>query len=269
MSVSVAIVILSVTAVVAGGLSLLARRRLPRLADLDSTPWTSVLGYVATAYGVILGFTIVFLFGEFAAARNAIGNEATSIGTAFDEARLFPESQVDIQHALICYGRAVSAFDWPALRDGASSPVVDDAYRDIFVTLGEVSESTDGTFQPATATNLVVQVGNIATARAVRIVAAEVRVPPMLWGLLVFGGVLVVGFLFVVTTRAGPRVQAVLIALSAVFTVVMFVMVVALSAPFSDAAGRLSPRVIEQTTASMESNARAATTMPCRFDTPG
>lgn len=265
MSIPVAIAILTITGVAAFGLSLFARRLLPGVAELDGAPWTATLGYVATAYGVILGFTIVFLFGEFSDARNAIGDEATSIGTAFDEAQLFPESQLEIQHALICYARSVPEYDWPALRSGGSSPVVDGAYSEMFTTLGEVDEPTDGTFQPATATNLVLQLGNISTAREVRIVAAEIRVPPMLWALLVFGGALVIALLFAVTARARPAAQAVLVALSAIFTVVMLAIVIALGNPYSEAAGRLSPKLIEETTASMEADAPAAAAMPCSF----
>lgn len=269
MTVSLASTILLATAVVAGALSLLARRLLSHVEDVDAAPWTSTLSYVATSYGVVLGFSIVFLFGEFSDARNAIGDEATSIGTAFDEAQLFPESLVAIQHSLICYSRAVPEFDWPELQDGGSSPVVDDAYSDLFVTLSEATESTAGTFQPATATNLVAQLGNISTARETRVVAAEIQTPPLLWVLLIFGGVLVVVLLFVVTVRARAAEQAILIAMSAVFTVVMLLIVVALSAPFSPGAGRLSPALIEQTTASMEAAAPEAAALACNSATDG
>ena len=67
--------------------------------------------------------------------------------------------------------------------------MVDDTYSEIFATLSGVTESTDGTFQPATATNLVAQVGNVSTARETRLVAAEIQTPPLLSALLLFGAV--------------------------------------------------------------------------------
>ncbi|WP_402467371.1 bestrophin-like domain [Isoptericola aurantiacus] len=266
MTVTTTAAFLLTTAVVAFGLSLLARRWV-RGIDIDPGPWSSTLSYVATAYGIVLGFSIIFLFGEFSAARAAIGDEATSIGTAFDEAQLFPASQDAIQHSLICYSRAVPAHDWPALQVGRASPEVDAAYSDLFVTLSESTEPTSGTFQPATATNLLAQLGNISTARETRLVAAEIQTPPLLWVLLIFGGVLILVLLFVVTLQARAAAQAALVSVSAVFTVVMLLIVVALSTPFSPGAGRLSPALIEQTTESMETTAPDLAALPCDVET--
>lgn len=263
MSASASIAVLAATAAFVFGLSLLVRRALSRLGDFESVPWTSSLSYVATAYGVVLGFSIVFMFGEFAEARKAVGNEAAAIHTAFDEAQLFPEGRTAIEHSLICYSRAVVEFDWPALQTGRTASEVDGAYRELFTTLTGITESGDSTFEPATATNLVAQLGNISTARQVRIVAAHIRTPPLLWALLLFGGVLVIALLFVVTLRANPRSQAGLVAASAVFTAVMLLIVLALGTPFKAGPGRLSPELIERKVASMEQIAPEAAAIPC------
>src|SRR5918996_2511332 len=120
--------LLVVAAVAAYLLSRLLRRR-RSWDDVDPSPWSATLSYVATAYGVIVGFSIIFLFGEFADARQAVGDEATSIGTAFEEANLFPESRASIQGALLCYARTVPEYDWPAMRNGQSASQVDAAFH--------------------------------------------------------------------------------------------------------------------------------------------
>jgi len=252
MSTSTTVFFLFATVAVVFGLTLLVRRALSGVGDFETQPWTSSLSYVATAYGVVLGFSIIFLFGEFAEARKAVGNEAAAIHAAFDEAQLFPESRVEIEQALLCYAHAVVEFDWPSLQDGRGAPEVDQAYRHLFTTLHEAQEPTDGTFQPATATNLVAQVGNVSTAREVRIVAARIQTPQLLWVLLLFGGSLVIVLLFVVTLRAHRFAQAGLVAVAAVFTEVMLLIVLALGAPFDPGTGRLSPTLIEDRIASME-----------------
>ncbi len=262
---SVVVLILLVTGAVAFGLSLLVRRLFPQLASADTSPWSSTLSYVATAYGVVVGFAILFLFGEFADAREAVGQEATAIGTAFEEARLFPEDAPEVQHALICYARAVPEFEWEALRERRSAPEVDRAYRDIVLALRAVDQPADSAFQPATATNIVVQVGNISTARATRLVAAEDYLPGMLWVLLLGGGVFVVGMIFVVTLPERSGAQAMLVSLSATFTAVLLLIILALSNPFGDGAGRITPRLIEETTAVMEDAAPEAAARPCGF----
>jgi hypothetical protein len=266
MTTATAVAVILAAGAVGAGVSLLVRRLFPRLGGIDPSAWSATLGYVATAYGVVLGFSIVFLFGEFADARSAVGDEATAIGTAFEEARLFPTSATDIQHSLICYAEAVRTYEWPALEHKRSAPEVDGAYRDVILALGDVTEPAEKTFQPAAATNIFVQVGNISTARETRLVAASIEVPALMWILLVLGGSFVLGLIFVVTLRAGPAAQATLVGLSAMFTAVMFLIVVALSMPFSHGGGRVRPTLIEDTAAAMIAAAPEAATLACAID---
>ncbi len=257
-----ALLILGVGVAAAAG-TLLVRHVAPRLEEVDPQPWSSTLQYVATAYGVVIGFSILFLFGGFADARRAVGDEATSIGTAFDEVMVFPDDAPRIQRALLCYARAVSEEDWPAMREGGSSPEVDVAYTDLVLSLGGGVEPLAGTFDPAVATNVVVQVGSISTAREARLVAAETRVPPLLWALVLGGGALVVVLIFVVTLPAPPRTQAALVGLSTAFTVVMVLLVVALDRPYAEGSGRISARLVDETIASMEQAAPDLADLSC------
>lgn len=55
-------------------LSLLVRRWRPGVSEVDPGPASSTLSYVAAAYGVLVGFAIVFLLGQVAGARQAIGD---------------------------------------------------------------------------------------------------------------------------------------------------------------------------------------------------
>jgi amino acid transporter len=254
--------LLVVTGVTVYGLSRLLRARLP-LRDVDPAPWAGTLSYVATAYGVIIGFSIIFLFGEFSDARQAVGDEATAIGTAFDEASLYPESRSNIQSALICYAQSVPEYDWPAMRSGEPAPQVDVAFDDVVDSVGKGDIDPVGALHSATATNLVAQIGGISSARETRLVAAETQVPMMLWVLLFGGGALVATMIFVVTLPAKPGAQAALVAFSSIFTVVLMLLVLALSEPFADAPGRVTPELIQQTSASMVSTLPSSDTVHC------
>lgn len=245
------------------GLTLLLRRTVPSLSSIDPAPWSSTLQYVATAFGVVIGFSILYLFGAYAEARSAVGDEATSIGTAFDEVSLFGQAAPDVQQALICYARAASASDWPAMREGTSAPEVDLAYSNLVDSLGPADEPLEGTFDAAVATNVVVQIGGISTARETRLVAAATSLPTLMWGLVIGGGLLVVVLLFVVTLPAGPRTQALLIGLATAFTAVLVLLVVALNNPFAAGPGRVSPALIDETTTSMEQSAPGLAGQPC------
>ena len=254
---------LVITFIVAFSACILGRKFL-RGRQSHPESWAATLSYVATAYGVVVGFSILFLFGQFADARQAVGDEATSIGTAFEQASLFPEGQMSIQRALICYGRAVPADDWPALAEHqGGSAKVDVAYHNLVVSVGVGDQPAVGALHAATATNLASQIGSISTARETRIVAAESRLPGMLWALLIGGGTFVVISIFVVTLPATRITQAFLVSMAAEFTLVLLLIVVALSNPFAAGGGRVTPQLIEQTVAAMTSAAPPAITGPC------
>lgn len=259
-------IVIVVVGLVAFGLSLLARRLVRGRPEVDTGPWSATLGYVATAYGIVLGFWILFLFGLFADARMAVGDEATSIGTAFEELALFPAEGPTAQQALVCYAEAISEYEWPALQQGMSAPEADVAYREIILSLGDIQQPADTTFGPAAATNIFVQVGNISTARETRLVAAQTQTPALMWALLLGGGLLVIVLIFFVTVPSAPVTQALQVSLTALFTAVLIALVAALTNPFAPGAGRVTPELIDQTRATMVAAAPDLADGACAFE---
>jgi hypothetical protein len=259
------VLVMAVAGITAAVLAFVVRRRVSRLAHMDTGPASSTLSYVATAYGVVIGFSILFLFGTFADARQAVGDEATSTGTAFAEMQVFGDDAVPVQQALICYAQAVVDYDWPAMREGTSAQQVDRAYTDIVLALGTVDAPLTGTLQPAIATNVVAQVGNISTARESRLVTAATQLPTLLWMLLLGGGLLVTTLIFVVTLPASPPAQALFVGLATTFTAVLVLLVFALNNPFAPGPGRVSPALIEQTAQSMAAELGEAAQEPCNL----
>lgn len=264
MSSATAAGVLVLVGAVVVGVVLIVRRVRPSITQIDSGPASAVLSYVAAAFGILLSFVIVFLLSEASTARLAIGDEATAIGTAFDEAQLFPDVEPDLQHALICYSIAATE-EWPALADGTSSPAADDAYRALIATYGEDRAASGATFQPAAATNSFVQIGGISTAREIRINFAAFGLGPILWFFLIGGAVFVLFLLFVASLSARPVGQAILLGLAAVFTSLLLIMVFALNNPFTEGGRLLSPQLIEETTERMVATAPAVAEEPCPF----
>ena len=260
------LLILVLIGLLAGCLTYLIRRFLPWIEKVKPEGWGSTLSYVATAFGVVIGFSILYLFGQYATAKSAVGDEATSIGTAFEQAKLFPGSSDGIQRALVCYSRSVPEYDWPAMRNGGGgAPQVDQAYADLVASLGKGDRPTTGALHSATATNLASQVGSISTAREARLVTAETRVPPMLWLMLYVSAAFVVLLLFAETLSASRGTQSVLMGFSTVFTAVLLLLVIALAQPYGRNAGAVNPKLIEETTASMVKSAPQYAHLDCNF----
>jgi hypothetical protein len=102
-------------------------------------------------------------------------------------AALFPASERDqLRSDLVCYGRAVVNEEWPAMREGRSSPLVDHwigAYRAEFGRLTLRSPRAQAAFQ-----DLLNEAATRTTGRQQRLSDATPAVPTPLWIGLIFVG---------------------------------------------------------------------------------
>jgi hypothetical protein len=131
MKLVLAIVIVAGAAATVFACFTLIRRSGPLLAD--PTRGTSIATVGGTSFAVLLAFVIFAGFQTYDGAKTGAQSEAVAVLEITRTAALFPAAQRDeLRSDLVCYGRAVSNQEWPAMRRGLSSPVVDSwiaAYR--------------------------------------------------------------------------------------------------------------------------------------------
>src|SRR5262245_41941714 len=81
--------------------------------------------FIGTAYAVLLAFVVLEAFQSFNDAKTGAEREATTVLQLSRTAEYFPAAERDpIEGDLICYGRAVIHEEWPAMKHGHRSPVV-------------------------------------------------------------------------------------------------------------------------------------------------
>src|SRR5215475_1237263 len=125
-------IVLGAALVAALALALVSRRASgPLLADSGrGRPMVTVTG---TLFAVVVAFVIFAAFQTYDGAKSGAQSEATAVLDMARTAAFFPHSQRDqLRSDLVCYGRAVVEQEWPAMRNGHSSPLVDywiGAYR--------------------------------------------------------------------------------------------------------------------------------------------
>src|SRR5436190_9936393 len=84
-----------------------------------------VFAFLGTAFAVILAFVVLEAFQSFNDARTGAEEEAITVVQLSRTAEFFPPDQRDpIEGVLICYGRAVVNDEWPAMKEGRRSQVV-------------------------------------------------------------------------------------------------------------------------------------------------
>src|SRR5829696_5831635 len=122
-----ALIIVGTAALSAAGM-LIVRRRAPAGTFFkDPIPAGAIYTVVGTAYMVIVAFVFFVAFESYGGAKADAEEEATAMLAMFHAAVPFePTARGRLQGHVVCYAREVIADEWPAMREGDTSEVVDE-----------------------------------------------------------------------------------------------------------------------------------------------
>jgi hypothetical protein len=252
MDLPVAILIVLGAAALAALAFAFVRRRAagPLLADSGrGRPMITVTG---TLFAVVLAFVILSAFQTYNGAKTGAQSEASAVLDMARTAAFFPPAQRDqLRGDFVCYGRAVIHQEWPAMRNGRSSPVVDHwigAYTAEFERLDLHSAREQVGFQ-----GLLNMAATRTAGRQQRLSDDTPAVPSPLWLALIFGGCVAVALhLGMADPREGPRVHAALVAGLASVVAAGLLIVYFLDHPYQGHAGAIQPTAMRQTLRMME-----------------
>src|SRR3979411_3017640 len=165
----------------------LVRRRVDGPLLLEPTRGTPMMTIGGTAFAVLLAFVTLAAFQTYNGAKRGAQSEAVAVLEMARTAALFPSAQRDELRAdLVCYGRAVVRQEWPAMRRGRRSLVVDGwiaRYRDLFNRFDLRSERNRLGCE-----ELLTEARNRTDGRRERLSQVTPSVPPPLWIALILGG---------------------------------------------------------------------------------
>jgi hypothetical protein len=241
----VAIFVVLGAAVVAGLALALVHRLAGRSLLADSGRGRPMIQVTGTLFAVVLAFVILAAFQTYNGARAGAQSEAAVLDMA-RTAALFPTAQQDqLRGDLVCYGRAVVDQEWRAMRNGNSSPAVDqwvDSYRALFAQLDLRSPREQLSFQ-----ELLNQATTRTAGRLQRLADATPSVPTPLWLALVFGGCVAVALqLSMADPRERIRVQSVLVGGFASVVAAGLLIVNFLDHPYQPHIGGIQPNAMRQ-----------------------
>jgi hypothetical protein len=122
----VAALVIVLVVAVAVTIKLLIRRRAPDGGWFtDSSRSAGTLSLIGTMFAVMLAFVILFALQSYQRARSGSSVEAIAVAELDSIAQVFePPSSDHLHGGLVCYARAVIHDEWPAMRDGRSSDLV-------------------------------------------------------------------------------------------------------------------------------------------------
>jgi len=205
-----------------------------------------VAGFIYAALGVIyavlVALVVIAVWEEYQAASETVEQEANAVAEIFWLAHRLPEPEgTHIQELARSYAHDVVDNEWPLMEQGQAPLMLQEQgtpagwtlIDDIRATLQEVEPRTQADAQ-LYAEGLD-QVQRLADARRMRLVAAEEGVPGVLWAVLIFGGVAVIGFTYLFGLENTWAHRLMVVTLAAVIGLVLFT-IGALEHPFSGGA---------------------------------
>ena len=260
----VAAVVVIVSVGMSVGAMLFVRRIAPEgVYVMDADRSATVFGFLATALSILLAFVIFLALETYTGAKSDSLEEADSVLEQFEIAGLFlPADRANLQGQLMCYARGVINDEWPAMRKGGRSPVVDGWIHTIETTVDKVTVETSK--QETGISKFFDETLEREKGRRGRLLEAQGVVPGPMW-LMLFGGAgCLLGYiLLLASTRERAFVQCVQIGGATAFIVISFLLVNFLDHPFRDGSGSLKPTSMQFALQEMTHDGGSALTLPC------
>ena len=155
-----------------------------------------IIGIVGTIYAVLLAFLVVVQWNKYQDASTLVTTEANLLGDVSRMAEsLSAEQRAQVLTELRDYAQLVSDDEWPALAKGNASDKTTDTLNKLWKSY-VVDQKPETPLETGVYTESLRFLNDLSDTRRLRINASRDLVPPILWILLIGGGVTTVAFTF-------------------------------------------------------------------------
>jgi hypothetical protein len=158
----------------------------------DNTVTASVASLIGIIYGVLAGFTCLYLLNNNDHASVAALNEGTAAANIYRESKwLKPPQQQQLQSNLKKYITNVITLEWPEMVAGKTTHI-EDVYLidDMSETLMQYPMSTPA--DPIIIQDLIQEIKTLFNARQERLNMSENELSPDIWLVMLLGTVLII-----------------------------------------------------------------------------
>ncbi len=218
---------------VSGAIVLLVQRFAPAErpeAHIEATGF--VFAVVGVLYAIVVAFIVIAVWDTMNQARDDAYHEASSLTDVYWYAQTVPEpNRTEIQRLCRDYTTTVIASEWPRMRAhqavGPTGWSQLDQLRDAVLRTAPQEDWDGSPYQRATDT-----IGQLYQFRQDRLTAATQGISPVVWLMLIGGGVLTIAFSYLFDV-AGTTTQAILVVGLTAMVVLLLFAVYQLEFPYS------------------------------------
>jgi protein-S-isoprenylcysteine O-methyltransferase Ste14 len=188
------VVAVSVLIAVAG-LSLIQRLVPSQLRQEHNDVAGFIYAVLGVIYAVLLALVVIAVWEDYAAARDTVEREASELDDVFRLAHPLPDPQgCQLQELARSYAQVVIDEEWALMAQGRTSPQAWDLLDEMTLLFENVEVRTKA--EQVLYGEALDRIDELADARNARLVEADEGIPTVLWGVLVFGGIMIVSFTY-------------------------------------------------------------------------
>jgi hypothetical protein len=230
------LVIIAVAMVVAaGGLLLVQRLFSTELRKQANDVAGFIYAVLGVAYAVLLGLMLIAVWEKWNAAETVTTEEANELAGIFYFAHALPQPEGrHIQELVRSYSEVVVEEEWPLMAQGKSSPeawATLDELRGTILGLNPPKGAQQTGYDEMRYNQMLEQLHSLGDARRERLLVAEQGLPPILWIVLILGGVITVCFTYLFGLE-NTLVHVLMVAALALIISISLFTVAALDYPF-------------------------------------
>jgi hypothetical protein len=208
--------------------------------------------FLGTAFAVLLAFVVLEAYESYNDAKAGSEKEAEAVLQMARTAEAFDrEAHEELEGNLVCYGRAVIHYGWPAMEKEQASPVVNDWGTRVRETALRLKPHS--TVEVESFRQLLTEQDARIEGRRERLAEAVRIVPFPLWIVLLIGAMLTIGWVILSAGRKGSfLVQTAVVGSVATMVTAALLLVDFLDHPFAEEAGSITPIEMEHVLETIE-----------------
>jgi len=153
------------------------------------------LQVVGTAYAVLLAFMVFVVWTQMDEAERHVAQEVNALNALFQDAEWFPVSSRQVAQTRIReYARAVVEDEWTTMARGHASPRAARALDALWLSYRSIEPRTAS--EGAAYAESLRRLNDAGGYRRLRLLSSRGGVAPILWALLLAGGMVTVGLMY-------------------------------------------------------------------------
>jgi hypothetical protein len=202
-----------------------------------------IFGTLGTVYAVFLAFVLIIVWQNFDKSKLNVENEANCLGDLYRDAESFSATfKQEARLLLNEYTKAVVDEEWKTMVEGRPSSRVEEIVKKLFFLYGNYlpTTTTEQTFFEESVRKL----NELDELRTMRLMDSRTGINPLLWLILIVGGVVVIVFTFFFGAENFKAQLIITVLLTTLISLFLFT-ILSLDFPFSGSMS-ISPSPFKQ-----------------------